>query len=658
MAAREDQRKDASPPPAPRGSSPTGPQQRRFKIPRAWIFFGLLLLAFNFYFGTRATKPPSRVRVPYSPFFLDQVRAGNVSGITSKGTAIQGAFTHKERYGGSKPTLRFRTEIPEFANNNALSRLLQDHKVVVNAKPLQTGAPWWENLLLGFGPTILFVLLLFFLIRRAGNVQNALGSFGRSRARRYEPSGDRVTFADVAGIDEAKDELTEVVDFLRHPEKYQRLGGRIPHGVLLSGPPGTGKTLLARAVAGEADAPFFSLAASEFVEAIVGVGASRVRDLFAQAKADAPSIVFIDELDAIGRSRTSGVAGFSGGNDEREQTLNQILTEMDGFDSSTKVIVIGATNRPDVLDAALLRPGRFDRRVAVQPPDRAGREAILKVHTRGVPLAPDVDLSRIAATTPGMVGADLANLVNEAALLAARRDHKMVEEADFSDALERIVLGAERQVMMTVEDRRRTAYHEGGHAIVGMLTEGADPVRKVSIIPRGMALGVTFSAPESDRFNYSEPEVTARIKVALGGRAAEEVVFGETSTGAESDIQQLTEIARQMVGRWGMSSAIGPVAVLPRDGSGPFLPGAAEVSQETQKLVDGEVRRIVESSHKEVVALLEENREKLDSLATALLEHETLDEDDAYAAAGVEHSGPVAADSYSAAARTRTTSRP
>jgi len=658
VAAREDQRKDASPPPAPRGSSPTGSQRPRFKIPRAWIFFGLLLLAFNLYFSSRATKPPSRVRVPYSPFFLDQVRAGNVSQITSKGTAVQGTFTHKERYGGSKPTLRFRTEIPEFANNNALSRLLQDNKVVVNAKPLQTGAPWWENLLLGFGPTILFVLLLFFLVRRAGNVQNALGSFGRSRARRYQPSGDRVTFADVAGIDEAKAELSEVVDFLRHPEKYRQLGGRIPHGVLLSGPPGTGKTLLARAVAGEANAPFYSIAASEFVEAIVGVGASRVRDLFAQAKADAPAIVFIDELDAIGRSRTSGVAGFSGGNDEREQTLNQILTEMDGFDSSTNVIVIGATNRPDVLDAALLRPGRFDRRVTVSPPDRAGREAILKVHTRSVPLGPDVDLGRIASTTPGMVGADLANLVNEATLLAARRSHKVVEEADFTDALERIILGAERQVMMSLEDRRRTAYHEGGHAIVGMLTEGADPVRKVSIIPRGMALGVTFAAPESDRFNYSEPEVMARIKVALGGRAAEEVVFGETSTGAESDIEQLTEIARQMVGRWGMSSAIGPVAVLPRDGSGPFLPGAAEVSQETQKIVDDEVRRIVESSHKEVLALLHDNRAKLDSLATALLEHETLDEDDAYAAAGVEHSEPVAADSYSAAARTRATSRP
>ena len=644
------ERAQAAPPPtpAPKGASPSRP---RFHFSRGWILFGLALLAFNIYFSSRATEPSSRVRVPYSPFFLKQVNAGNVKEITSKGTAIQGTFTKQERYQGSKPTTKFKTEVPAFANNDALSALLEKKGVVVNAQPLDKGPPWWESLLLGFGPTLLFLLLLFTLIRRAGNVQNVLGQFGRSRARRYQVSGDRVTFADVAGIEEAKAELTEVVDFLRHPEKYQKLGGRIPHGVLLSGPPGTGKTLLARAVAGEAEVPFFSQAASEFVEAIVGVGASRVRDLFAQAKEAAPAIVFIDELDAIGRSRTSGAAGFSGGNDEREQTLNQILTEMDGFDSSTGVIVIAATNRPEVLDSALLRPGRFDRRVAVQPPDRNGRREILEVHTRGVPVAPSVDLGRIAATTPGMVGADLANLANEAALLAARRNHQQVEESDFTDALERIVLGAERQVLMSADDRRLTAYHEGGHAIVGMLTPGADPVRKVSIIPRGMALGVTFSAPESDRFNYREPEVLARIKVALGGRAAEEVVFGETSTGAESDIQQLTEIARQMVGRWGMSSAIGPVAVVPRDGAGPFA--APETSADTQRLVDEEVRRVVEESHEQVLALLRENRPKLDSLAKALLEHETLDEDDAYAAAGVPRTASGGGDALEAAARSR-----
>jgi cell division protease FtsH len=619
----------------PPGSTPPAPPKRpRFRIGwwAAWIV-GLLVL--NFWIGSRATQAQQRVQIPYSPFFLQQVRAGNVSEISSRGTAIQGTFKKAETYKKSKKTTAFKSEIPAFADTNALSQLLQRKQVVINAQPLDTGAPWWESLLIGFGPTILFVGLIFFAMRRAGSVQNVLGSFGRSSAKRYEVTGDRVTFADVAGIDDAKDELTEVVDFLRNPQRYDRLGARIPHGVLLSGPPGTGKTLLARAVAGEADVPFFSMAASEFVEAIVGVGASRVRDLFETAKKAAPAIVFIDELDAIGRSRTSGVAGFSGGNDEREQTLNQILTEMDGFDSSTGVIVIAATNRPDVLDAALLRPGRFDRRVVVSPPDRNGRKAILEVHTRHVPLAPGVDLSAIASSTPGMVGADLANLANEAALLAARRNHEKVEQADFTDALEKIVLGTERKVMMTPEDRRRTAYHEGGHAIVGMLTDGADPVRKISIIPRGMALGVTFSAPDADRFNYSERELRAKIKVALGGRVAEEIVFGDLTTGAESDIQQLTQIARQVVGRWGMSPTLGTVAVLPTDGAGPFLPGAAEVSEETQRLIDEEVRRIVASAHEEVLSLLRENRSKLDSLAHALLEHETLDQVDAYAAAGM-----------------------
>ncbi|HEX2428515.1 MAG TPA: ATP-dependent zinc metalloprotease FtsH [Gaiellaceae bacterium] len=651
MPNSPDDRAPATPPPAPRGSSPTEAGRPWFRPSPRWIVFFLAVLALNVFVASRAMEPESRVRVPYSPFFLQQVKTGNVEEITSKGTDIQGTFTKPLSYKDSKPTTRFRTEVPAFADTDELSQLLQQNDVTVNAEPLDTGAPWWQTLVFGFGPTILFVFLLFWLFRRAGNVQNALGSFGRSRARRYEPSGQKVTFGDVAGIDEAKEELTEVVDFLRNPDKYRKLGGRIPHGVLLAGPPGTGKTLLARAVAGEADVPFFSMAASEFVEAIVGVGAARVRDLFKEAKEDAPAIVFIDELDAIGRSRTSGIAGFSGGNDEREQTLNQILTEMDGFDSATSVIVIGATNRPDVLDPALLRPGRFDRRVAVQPPDRAGREAILRVHTRGVPLGPDVDLARIAATAPGMVGADLANLVNEAALTAARRGHEVVEEEDFTDALERIVLGAERRVMLSDDDRRRTAYHEAGHAIVGMLTPRSDPVRKVSIIPRGMALGVTFSAPDADRFNYLEPEVRAKIKVALGGRAAEETVFGEISTGAESDIEQLTALARQMVGRWGMSDALGPVSVIPRDGSGPFIPGSADVSPETQRLLDQEVRRIVAEAHDEVVMLLKENRGRLDSLAEALLEHETLDEDDAYAAAGVARAPEATVGELATAAR-------
>ena len=641
--------------PDPRGQASTPPARTATKKPRPKRWWWLLpvgaFFALNFWIGTRATQQPSRVRVPYSPFFVNQVAGGNVSEITSKGTAIQGTFRHAEQYGGSAPTTRFQTEIPAFATTDVLARSLTREDVVVNAQPLQTAVPWWENVLVSFGPTLLFLVLLFWLVRRGSSAQNLLGSFGRSSARRYAPGGDRVTFADVAGIDEAKEELAEVVDFLRKPDKYRRLGGRIPHGVLLTGPPGTGKTLLARAVAGEADAPFFSMSASEFVEAIVGVGAARVRDLFAQAKAAAPAIVFIDELDAVGGSRTAS-AGFSGANDEREQTLNQVLTEMDGFDARTGVIVIGATNRPDVLDPALLRPGRFDRRVAVQPPDREGRKQILKVHVKSVPLARDVDLGLIASTTPGMVGADLANLVNEAALLAARRGHDAVTAADFSESLERIVLGGERKIMMSTSDRRRTAYHEAGHAVVGMLTPGADPVRKISIIPRGEALGVTFSAPDTDRFNYDRSELLARIKVALGGRAAEEIVFADPSTGAESDLQQLTGIARQMVGRWGMSGAIGLVSVLPAASRGPFLPGAAEASPHTHDVVDAEVRRIIEESYADVVALLKQNRSRLDSLAVALLDHETLDEAAAYAAAGVQRPEGRSSATLAVAART------
>ena len=607
----------------------------------------LALLALNLWISSQALKPNARVRIPYSPTFLVQVKAGNVSEISSTGDAIQGSFRHAIKYPAGDPnapaTTNFSTQVPAFANNTQLFNQLQTSGATIDAKSPDAGPSFLASVLFGFGPTLLLVLLFVMLMRRAaGGGAGGLMSFGRSRARRVEGGDQPVTFEDVAGIDEAKAELYEIVDFLKNPDKYLRLGGRIPRGVLLSGPPGTGKTLLARAVAGEAGVPFFQMSASEFVEMIVGVGASRVRDLFQQAKTAAPAIIFIDELDAIGRSRSAGNSGFSGGHDEREQTLNQILTEMDGFDPRTGVIVLGATNRPEVLDPALLRPGRFDRRVTVQPPDRVGREAILRVHTRSVPLAPEVDLGALAATTPGMVGADLANLGNEAALLAARREHEKVTAEDFSDALERVVLGAERKVVLSEDDRRRTAYHESGHAIVGMLTMGADPVRKVSIIPRGQALGVTFSAPDADRFNFDQRHLLALIKVALGGRVAEEIVFGDLTTGAESDIQHLTRIARHMVGRWGMSRAIGPIAVLPVDGMGPLLPGASETSEATQRLVDEEVRRIVETAHGEVSELLRSHRSNLDTLANALLERETLDEAGAYAAAGLSRDSAIA----------------
>jgi cell division protease FtsH len=432
----------------------------------------------------------------------------------------------------------------------------------------------------------------------------------------------------------------EIVDFLRDPGRYRRLGAQIPRGVLLSGPPGTGKTLLARAVAGEANVPFFSMSASEFVEMIVGVGASRVRDLFEQAKKVAPAIIFIDELDSIGRAR--GGTQSIGGHDEREQTLNQILTEMDGFTGNEGVVVLAATNRPEILDPALLRPGRFDRRVTISPPDLTGRRQILQVHVRRVPLAPDVDLDEVAASTPGMVGADLKNLVNEAALLAARRNHNRVNAADFSDALEKIVLGTVRGIMLSPEEKERTAFHESGHALLGMLTPGADPVRKVSIIPRGQALGVTFQSPETDRYGYSVKYLRGRIVGALGGRAAEEVVYGDMTTGAENDLEQVTRIARQMVGRWGMSAAIGPVSVLPPPGQeSPF--GQDGVAPATKQLVDEEVRRIVDDCYAQAVATLREHRQQLDRLAHTLLQRETLDEDQAYEAAGIHRESAPAA---------------
>ncbi len=608
------------------------------------MVFVIVLLLINIVLVStlQTTTQPTRVRIPYSPTFLDQVNTGNVTSISSKGTTVQGNFRTAVRYppdSTAAPTTLFVTEIPAFANNDQLMATLQSKGVVINATSPSTGTSLFVTILLSFGPTLLIVLLFVLFIgsmrRAAGGISGGIGTIGRSRAQRVEPSQQNVNFDDVAGIDEAKAELTELVDFLKDPDKYRRLGGRIPRGVLLTGPPGTGKTLLARALAGEAQVPFFSISASEFVELFVGVGASRVRDLFAQAKEAAPAIIFIDELDAIGRSRAGAIGGFGGGHDEREQTLNQILTEMDGFDPSVGVIVISATNRPEVLDPALLRPGRFDRRVAVQPPDTVGRRQILDVHTRSVPLAPDADLDRLAAMTAGMVGADLANVVNEAALTAARREHDAVTMADLHDALEKLILGTERRILLSAEERRRSAYHEAGHAIVGMLTPGADPVRKVSIIPRGIALGVTLSAPEADRFSYDRAYLLGKINVALGGRVAEELVFDDITTGAQNDIKQATELARNMVGLWGMSDVIGPVTVITEEGGMP-MPGASDISPATRQLVDDEVRHLIDIAHEQVTQLMGANRDKLDALAQALLEHETLEQDEAYAAAGIE----------------------
>jgi cell division protease FtsH len=602
---------------------------------RFWLVL-LAMLAVNWALSALLFGPPPRTTVPYT-FFLTQVSSHNVGSVSATGDSIQGAFRHQVAYPpgatGAAPVLQFATQRPSFADDHLFQRL-QASGVTVNAEPPSQGTPLWEELLLWFGPALLLGGLFAGLGRRGrlGGL-GAMGGFGQSKAQRYDPaSGERTTFADVAGIEDVKAEVTEIVDFLRDPGRYRRLGAQIPHGVLLSGPPGTGKTLLARAVAGEADVPFFSISASEFIEMIVGVGASRVRDLFNQAKQVAPSIIFIDELDAIGRAR--GGASSTGGYDEREQTLNQILTEMDGFTGSEGVVVLAATNRPEILDSALLRPGRFDRRVAVSPPDQPGRRQILAVHARGVPLAAGVDLDALAASTPGMVGADLKNLVNEAALAAARQGHSQVTMADFTASLEKILLGTVRGIVLSAEERERTAFHESGHALLGMLTPGADPVRKISIIPRGQALGVTFQAPQADRYSYSAQYLRGRITGALGGRAAEEVVYGDVTTGAESDLEQASQIARQMVGRWGMSPAIGPVSVLPPPGQETFL-GLDGVAPATKELVDAEARRIVEECYGQAVATLGDNRDRLERLARTLLEQETLDEHEAYAAAGV-----------------------
>jgi len=623
------------------GSDPKKPPQATMPPRRMWVTF-LVVLLINYLLVQFLFPSTKSVKVPYT-LFKEEVTKGNVERIYSRGESLTGRFKMAVTYPAvadtvsgaqPQPVTTFATTLPAFVDPG-LEALLIANGVEISAEPIQTSSPL-TTFLFGFGPAALLIAFYVWLYRRAskggGGIGGALtGGLGKSTARRFDQTqAGKVTFADVAGIDEAENELVEIVDFLRDPAKYTRLGGTAPKGVLLVGAPGTGKTLLARAVAGEAGVPFFSMSGSEFVEMIVGVGAARVRDLFKQAREHAPAIIFIDELDSIGRARGPVAIG---GSSEQEQTLNQILTEMDGFSSREGIILLGATNQPDVLDKALMRPGRFDRRVVVNLPDRKGREEILKVHTRQVPLAVETSLGEIAAATPGLSGADLRNLVNEAALLAARREQDTVRQADFLDALEKIVLGPERPILMSEHDRERIAYHEGGHAILGLVVPGADPVHRVTIVPRGQALGVTYQRPDADRYNYPEAYLRARIVGTLGGRAAEEVVFGTKTTGAENDIEQATNLARGMVTRWGMSDRLGMVQLAPKENPylnvmGGWPGGQRPFSEETAEAIDAEVMRIIGECHEEARRLLSEHRTELDALAEALLARETLDEEE------------------------------
>jgi cell division protease FtsH len=603
------------PPPNPRRSWITG---------AVWLV-GYLLLFTTFTLQDQLSGPEA---IPYTEF-KSQVAGKNIAELFARGDSIQGRLRKEAPLPDQEGRTyqQFTTERPTFASDDLLSELTAGG-TEVRARPIVQQRGLITNLLISFAPMLLLVAFYVWMFRRQ---QGAMaGLMGGGRQNRVDPESVRVTFDDVAGIDEVEAEINEVVDFLKDPAKYRRLGARAPKGVLLAGAPGTGKTLLARATAGEAKVPFFSASASEFIEMIVGVGASRVRELFSEARKVAPAIIFIDEIDTIGRAR--GGARAVGGHDEREQTLNQILTEMDGFSGHEGVVVLAATNRPDVLDPALLRPGRFDRQIFVHPPDQKGRVAILKVHSRNVPLAPDVDLERLASATPGMTGADLANLVNEAALLAARRLLSTVSQRELTDALEKVQLGTARNVVISEEERRRTAYHEAGHALMGMLQKGADTVRKVSIIPRGRALGVTLSTPEADRYGYDANYLRGRIIGALGGMAAEQEVFNVVTTGAENDLEMVTRIARSMVGRWGMSERIGTLSVLPADGD----PRMAGMSDALLDAVDEEVRRITDECYAEARRLLRDNRGKLDAIVEQLLVRESLDEAEVYIAAGIE----------------------
>ncbi|MEU2285687.1 ATP-dependent zinc metalloprotease FtsH [Streptomyces sp. NPDC013178] len=613
--------------------TPRRPGSRRTRGRWAGLIVTAVLVFLLAYLGLTYLGGGNEPTISYTEFSR-QVDDGNVAKIYSKGDAIQGQLKEaRDNPGGDGTYTKFKTQRPAFAEDD-LWQELSSRRVTVTAQPVVQQRGLLPNLLLSLIPIVILVAVWIFVVRRVGaGLGGAGGMLGRKAPPKpveLQPGRQRTTFADVAGIDEVKGELDDIVDFLEHPEVYRRMGAKMPRGVLLAGSPGTGKTLLARAVAGEAGVPFFSASASEFIEMIVGVGASRVRELFAEARKVAPSIIFIDEIDTIGRVRGGGAS--VSGHDEREQTLNQILTEMDGFSGTEGVIVIAATNRADILDPALTRPGRFDRVVNVSPPDRNGREAILRIHTRGIPLAPDVDLAQMARVTPGMTGADLANLANEAALFAVKRKQDQVTRSDLSEALEKVQLGAERTLVMPEEDRRRTAYHESGHALLGMLQPGADPVRKITIVPRGRALGVTMSTPEVERYAHSEEYLRGRIIGALGGMAAEQVVYGVVTTGAENDLEQVTNIARSMVARWGMSERVGRLSALPSDAQQAY--GLAAAPQ-TLDVIDGEMRRIVDECYEEACRKLRDHRHQLEALAEALLENETLEEADAYRIAGI-----------------------
>lgn len=608
------------------GSSPRNNGRQLLKL--SLLIVGIVLISWSFiqFFSQGPSGNEQSVgEVPYSAFYR-QVQADNVKDATFQGQDITGDFKNALSLtdANGNPLLTNHYHLTQIPNGDPnLITLLNTHQVQYQAKPI-ADHNLLLNILFSILPLILVLGVIFFISRRSTKSQQNIFSFGKTRAKVVPGDKPDTTFADVAGVDEAKYELVEVVEFLKTPEKFQRLGGKIPRGVLLVGPPGTGKTLLARAVAGEARVPFFSMSGSEFVEVLVGVGASRVRDLFDQAKKGAPSIIFIDEIDAVGRQRGTSINS----NDEREQTLNQLLVEMDGFETRQSVVVIAATNRPDGLDKALLRPGRFDRQVTVERPDWNGRLAILKIHAHGVPLATNVDLITIARATTGMVGADIANLVNEAALLAARRNLSAVTQQCFDEALDKILIGAQRPLVLTEADLNVVAYHESGHALTGLLQEDVDPVTKVTIVPRGQALGVTQYTPLDDRYNYSKEYLEAQLVTALGGRAAEQVAIGHITTGAENDLQRVTAIARQMVTRWGMSEHLGTISFSERED--PFAgttlaTGSHEYSEQTATIIDQEVNRIVKRAYDLAVSLLTSHRETLDGIARSLRLHETLD---------------------------------